>query len=166
MARVVALVPDLLFGSKVVSMLESLPGLGKVKARKIMEEVGIADNRKIQGLGAQQKKALLDHLASHGGTGDARRAAALVNPNRLDEDDLAASHGHLAAVGVAFGPTALGLGDEQAASPTSRSTRRALRGWWAWTSGRLRSASSENVPQLGYSGGIGFFFSQPPSAYL
>jgi len=29
-------------------------------------------------------------------------AAALVNPNRLDESDLAASHGHLAAVGVAF----------------------------------------------------------------
>ncbi|MFM7755275.1 MAG: integration host factor, actinobacterial type [Actinomycetota bacterium] len=48
---------------KVIAMLESLPGLGKVKARKIMEEVGIADNRKIQGLGAQQKKALLEHLA-------------------------------------------------------------------------------------------------------
>jgi len=30
------------------------------------------------------------------------RAMALVNPNRLDEDDLAAAHGHLAAVGVAF----------------------------------------------------------------
>ena len=30
------------------------------------------------------------------------RAAALVNPNRLDENDLAAAHGHLAAVGVAF----------------------------------------------------------------
>ena len=29
-------------------------------------------------------------------------AAALVNPNRLDETDLAAEHGHLAAVGVAF----------------------------------------------------------------
>ena len=29
-------------------------------------------------------------------------AAALVNPNRLDENDLAAAHGHLAAVGVAF----------------------------------------------------------------
>jgi single-stranded-DNA-specific exonuclease len=27
---------------------------------------------------------------------------AMVNPNRLDESDLAASHGHLAAVGVAF----------------------------------------------------------------
>lgn len=30
------------------------------------------------------------------------KAVALVNPNRLDEDDLAAAHGHLAAVGVAF----------------------------------------------------------------
>ena len=30
------------------------------------------------------------------------KAVALVNPNRLDENDLAASHGHLAAVGVAF----------------------------------------------------------------
>ena len=30
------------------------------------------------------------------------RAAAMVNPNRLDESDLAAGHGHLAAVGVAF----------------------------------------------------------------
>lgn len=29
-------------------------------------------------------------------------ALALVNPNRLDENDEAASHGHLAAVGVAF----------------------------------------------------------------
>ncbi|PZU18401.1 MAG: single-stranded-DNA-specific exonuclease RecJ [Citromicrobium sp.] len=30
------------------------------------------------------------------------RAAALVNPNRLDEGSVGASHGHLAAVGVAF----------------------------------------------------------------
>lgn len=30
------------------------------------------------------------------------RAAALVNPNRLDESDAGAAHGHLAAVGVAF----------------------------------------------------------------
>ena len=29
-------------------------------------------------------------------------ATALVNPNRLDESDLGAAHGHLAAVGVAF----------------------------------------------------------------
>ena len=47
---------------KVVSMLESLPGVGKVKARRLMEEVGIADNRRVQGLGAQQRKALLEEL--------------------------------------------------------------------------------------------------------
>ena len=47
---------------KVVSLLESLPGVGKVKARRIMEDIGIADNRRVQGLGAQQKLALLDQL--------------------------------------------------------------------------------------------------------
>ena len=30
------------------------------------------------------------------------KAVALVNPNRLDEEDIASAHGHLAAVGVAF----------------------------------------------------------------
>ena len=47
---------------KVVSLLESLPGVGKVKARKVMEEVGIADNRRVQGLGSQQREALLKAL--------------------------------------------------------------------------------------------------------
>ncbi len=40
-----------------------LPGVGKVKARRIMEDIGIADNRRVQGLGAQQKQALLEQLA-------------------------------------------------------------------------------------------------------
>ena len=47
---------------KVVSMLESLPGVGKVKARRVMEDIGIADNRRVQGLGTQQRAALLDQL--------------------------------------------------------------------------------------------------------
>ena len=47
---------------KVVALLESLPGVGKVKARKLMEEIGIADNRRVQGLGQQQKQALLAAL--------------------------------------------------------------------------------------------------------
>jgi hypothetical protein len=45
---------------KVVSLLEALPGVGKVKARRIMEDVGIADNRRVQGLGSQQRQALLE----------------------------------------------------------------------------------------------------------
>ncbi|MFM8531745.1 MAG: integration host factor, actinobacterial type [Ilumatobacteraceae bacterium] len=47
---------------KVLALLESLPGLGKVKARRIMEEIGIADSRRVQGLGAQQRQALLEKL--------------------------------------------------------------------------------------------------------
>jgi DNA uptake protein ComE-like DNA-binding protein len=47
---------------KVVALLESLPGVGKVKARRVMEEVGIAENRRVQGLGAQQRASLLDQL--------------------------------------------------------------------------------------------------------
>jgi hypothetical protein len=47
---------------KVVSLLESLPGVGKVKARRVMTEIGIADNRRVQGLGAQQRSALLEQL--------------------------------------------------------------------------------------------------------
>lgn len=42
---------------------------------------------------------VVDH---HKCAADLPRAFALVNPNRLDENDTAAAHGHLAAVGVAF----------------------------------------------------------------
>jgi ribosomal protein S13 len=47
---------------KVLSLLESLPGVGKVKARRLMEEIGISDSRRVQGLGAHQRQSLLDHL--------------------------------------------------------------------------------------------------------
>ena len=47
---------------KVVSLLESLPGVGKVKARRIMSDIEIADNRRVQGLGGQQKSKLLELL--------------------------------------------------------------------------------------------------------
>jgi hypothetical protein len=48
---------------KVLAMLESMPGLGKVKARRIMEEIGISDNRTLHGLGEQQRKKLSEKLA-------------------------------------------------------------------------------------------------------
>lgn len=44
---------------KVISVLESLPGLGKVKARRLMEQIGIAETRRLQGLGANQREALV-----------------------------------------------------------------------------------------------------------
>ena len=45
---------------KVLAVIEALPGVGKVKARRTMEEIGIADTRRVRGLGDQQRKALLD----------------------------------------------------------------------------------------------------------
>jgi hypothetical protein len=50
---------DVIGKMKVVSVLESLPGVGKVKARRYMEEIGISDTRRVRGLGAQQREALL-----------------------------------------------------------------------------------------------------------
>ncbi len=47
---------------KVLAVLESLPGVGKVKARRLMEEIGISETRRIRGLGAQQREALLAHF--------------------------------------------------------------------------------------------------------
>jgi DNA uptake protein ComE-like DNA-binding protein len=48
---------------KVVAVLESLPGVGKVKARRIMDEVGISETRRVQGLGDKQRKTLFEKLA-------------------------------------------------------------------------------------------------------
>jgi transposase len=44
---------------KVSSVLESLPGVGKVRARKIMERLDISTSRRVRGLGAKQMDALL-----------------------------------------------------------------------------------------------------------
>jgi len=47
---------------KVLNVLESLPGLGKVKAHRTMDEVGISETRRVQGLGDQQRRKLLEKL--------------------------------------------------------------------------------------------------------
>ena len=49
---------------KVLAVLESMPGLGKVKARRLMEEVGISETRRIQGLGQNQRATLLEKLSA------------------------------------------------------------------------------------------------------
>jgi DNA uptake protein ComE-like DNA-binding protein len=49
---------------KVSTLLESLPGFGKAKAAKIMEELEISDSRRVQGLGARQREMLMERLGS------------------------------------------------------------------------------------------------------
>lgn len=48
---------------KVSAMLESLPGIGKVKAAQIMDEIGISPSRKMRGLGCHQAEKLIQHFA-------------------------------------------------------------------------------------------------------
>lgn len=55
---------DIVGKMKVLAVLESLPGVGKVRARRAMEEIGIADTRRIRGLGEQQRKSLLESFGS------------------------------------------------------------------------------------------------------
>ncbi|HEX2088940.1 MAG TPA: integration host factor, actinobacterial type [Actinomycetota bacterium] len=50
---------DVIGKMKVSSVLESLPGVGKVRARKIMERLDISATRRVRGLGAKQRDALL-----------------------------------------------------------------------------------------------------------
>ena len=47
---------------RVATLLESLPGFGKAKAAKIMAELEISESRRVQGLGARQREALLERL--------------------------------------------------------------------------------------------------------
>ena len=49
---------DVIGKMKVSALLESLPGVGKVRARQIMERLGIAESRRVRGLGANQRDAL------------------------------------------------------------------------------------------------------------
>jgi hypothetical protein len=45
---------------KVSNVLESLPGVGKVRAQKLMEELDISASRRVRGLGAKQREQLLE----------------------------------------------------------------------------------------------------------
>jgi hypothetical protein len=48
---------------KVATVLESLPGVGRVRARKLMERLDISESRRMRGLGARQKENLLTEFA-------------------------------------------------------------------------------------------------------
>jgi len=49
---------------KVVSMLESMPNTGKVKARRLMRDLDISESRRVRGLGPNQREHLLEHFGA------------------------------------------------------------------------------------------------------
>ena len=48
---------------KVVAVLEAMPGVGKVRAQRLIEELEISPARRVRGLGAKQREALLREFA-------------------------------------------------------------------------------------------------------
>ena len=47
---------------RVSTLIETLPGYGKAKAAKVMDELNIAQSRRLRGLGVHQTAALLKRL--------------------------------------------------------------------------------------------------------
>ena len=54
---------DIVGKMKVSALLEALPGVGKVRARQIMEEIGISESRRVRGLGSNQIAALVERFS-------------------------------------------------------------------------------------------------------
>lgn len=57
---------DVVGKMKVLDLLQAVPGLGKVRARALMDRIGIAETRRVRGLGANQIAALEREFADRG----------------------------------------------------------------------------------------------------
>lgn len=53
---------DIVGKMKVSALLESMPGVGRVRAKQIMETVGISESRRVRGLGTNQSRDLLAYF--------------------------------------------------------------------------------------------------------
>ena len=55
---------DAIAKMKVSALVVSIPGVGKVRATQIMTRLGIAESRRVRGLGANQRAALENEFAA------------------------------------------------------------------------------------------------------
>jgi hypothetical protein len=62
-AQVLAKTDDITKKTKVSQVIRAMPGYGPAKAAAVMEEAGIDDNRRVGGLGDQQRKKLLEAVS-------------------------------------------------------------------------------------------------------
>jgi transposase len=82
---------------KVSALLEAMPGVGKIKAQRIMEELQISPNRRVRGLGVKQRDALQRMFPS-------ASAGAVATGPLADAGADAGEHAGTAEVPAAEGP--------------------------------------------------------------
>ncbi len=49
---------------RVKELLQSMPGIGKIRAQQVMEKLKISETRRVRGLGAKQVAALVDEFSA------------------------------------------------------------------------------------------------------
>ncbi len=54
---------DLVAGTRVKAIVVSMPGMGKITTKRLMEEIGISETRKLRGLTPRQTKDLTDRFS-------------------------------------------------------------------------------------------------------
>ena len=47
---------------RVMDLLESVPGVGEVRAANLLERLGISESRRLRGLGRKQRTAITEHF--------------------------------------------------------------------------------------------------------
>ncbi|MDH6283991.1 integration host factor, actinobacterial type [Prescottella agglutinans] len=53
---------DVVARIKVIDILAALPGFAKIRAKNVMDELDIAESRRLRGLGANQRAALVERF--------------------------------------------------------------------------------------------------------
>ena len=54
---------DLVAGTRVKAIVDSMPGMGKVSTERLFAEIGIADGRTLRGLGKNQREQLVERFS-------------------------------------------------------------------------------------------------------
>ena len=76
---------------RVVALLESMPGVGKVRARQIMERLGISESRRVRGLGPTRSPRLEREFAARDrDRADRSRLTVLAGPTAVGKGTVAA----------------------------------------------------------------------------
>lgn len=125
---------DAIARMKVTELLESLPGVGAVTARNLLQQLGIAASRRVKGLGTRQRLALVDFMNEK-----------QIHPHTASKEYVSKNPG----LTVLAGPTAVGKGT------VSTYIRDNYPNVW------LSVSATTRPPRPGEQDGVHYFFKSP-----